>query len=92
MTKRKTIAVKDVIGIVNEMLKNSEADAKDVRLGASRVLEQVLMKTGHYSGFRYLLPEEVKSGPPGINYVNGLPDTNYNKRFDNTDETRVHYF
>lgn len=92
MNKRKTIAVDDVVGIVNQILKNSEVDAKDVRLGASQVLHQVLMMTGNYKGFRYLRQEEVKSGPPGINCVDGVPYPDYDKRFANTDGSRAHYF
>ena len=92
MNKRKTINVTDLVDMVNEICKDSAPDRADVRQGAMNVLEGVLHETGNYSGFRYLLNTECE-GNPGVNYdERGLPDTDYEARFANTDKTRVKYF
>lgn len=92
--KRKTIPVTEVVDMVNEMLKLSEASRVDIRQGAINVLEQVLFNTRNYHGFRYLMKNEVISGNPGVNQDDstGEPCLDYGARFANTDSTRVHYF
>lgn len=92
MNKRKTINVTDLVDMVNGMLKLSESDRADVRQGAMNVLEGVLHETGNYKGFRYLLKDEVLSGNPGVNYLDGNPHPNPTTRFAETDRTRVEYY
>lgn len=88
---RKTFNVSDLVDTVNAMLKNSDPDRADIRQGAMNVLEQVLHDSGNYKGFRYLLNMECK-GMPGVNYLGNMPHPDYEKRFENTDRTRVMYF
>lgn len=90
MVKRKTINVSALTDMVNSILKDSGANQAVMREGAINVLEAVLHETGNYRGFRYLLSGEC-DGLPGVNYLNGLPHPNYEKRFANTDNTRVSY-
>ena len=88
---RKTIPVKDVVTMVNEMLRMSECN-DDIRRGASMVLEDILFKTNNYRGFGYLLEDQVPAGQqPGVRYANGeiLP---YPERFENTDDSRRNYY
>ena len=93
MNKRKTIPVTELVDMVNDMLKLSEAGRSDIRRGAINVLEQVLFNTRNYHGFRYLMKDEVISGNPGVNQdASGEPCLDYETRFANTDSTRVQYF
>jgi hypothetical protein len=56
-------------------------------------LEYVLHESGNYRGFRYLLAAEVPAGAkPGVIYEGHLPHPDIEKRFANTDNTRVQYF
>ena len=89
---RKTISVISLINRTNEICKNSQANAVDVRQGAMTLLESVLHDTGSYKGFRYLLSSEIQDGSPGVNYLNGQPDPDLTQRFANTDRTRVQYY
>ena len=97
MSKRKTIAVEDVISFVNDMLRDSDNDRVAARIGAYLVLEEILHRTGNYNGFRYLTKQDVRSDyTVGVNYeVNQhgalVPCEDYNKRFENTDESRRRY-
>ena len=91
MAKRKTIEVEALVNMVNGMLKDSAADAVDVRQGVKNLLEHVLHITGNYKGFRYLLKEEIPNGQPGIHYLDGQPHPNPTVRFAETDRTRVQY-
>ena len=91
MSKRKTIAIVELVKTVNEMLKSSAPEAAAVRQGMMLVLEETLHRSGNYRGFRYLLAEEV-AGRPGINYLNGLPHPDLAVRFADTDRTRVAYY
>lgn len=54
MTTRKTIPVEDVKRMANDMLRDSVDDMTDGRIAVAILLEQVLMATGNYHGFRYL--------------------------------------
>lgn len=87
---RKTFSVDALRDMVNQMCKDSVPESQGIRQGAMLVLEQVLHDTGNYKGFRYLLEGEC-TGQPGVNYLNGLPHPDYQKRFENTDPTRVQY-
>ena len=89
---RKTVTVEFLINMTNDICKDSAPDRVDVRQGAMNLLESALHSTGNYKGFRYLLNTECE-GNPGVNYdERGLPDTDYEARFANTDKTRVKYF
>jgi len=91
MSKRKTVAVSELITMVNSICKDSQADRSDVRQGAMNVLESVLHSTGNYKGFRYLLANECV-GKPGVIYEGNMPHPDIEHRFKNTDCTRVQYF
>ena len=95
---RKTINVEEVKGMANRALEASmrwsETESKYVpvdrywRQGVMLMVEQVLMSTDNYKGFRYLALDEVPQGRmPGIRR-----DRGQEKQFDNTDNTRVRYF
>ena len=98
MASRKTIEVEKVKGIANRALEASmrwsETDNKYVpvdrywRQGVMLMVEKVLMESNNYKGFRYLALNEVPEGAmPGIRR-----DRGEEKKFDNTDNTRVRYF
>ena len=54
-----------------------------------QVLEDVLLDSGNYKGFRYLTEAEVPEGfKPGINSDSDNSDT----KFTNCDSTRIHYY
>lgn len=91
MAKRKTFDVSELVSVTNNILKNSDSDCIDRRIGAMSVLETVLHSTGNYKGFRYLLEDECK-GKPGVNYIDGMPHPNPTSRFTGTDSTRVQYY
>jgi hypothetical protein len=91
MGKRKTISVEQVLTYANMQLKGSVTPSGH-RDGICTMIEQVLMDTGNYAGFRYLTSVDVPTGhTPGIHYDEGgiLP---YPERFVNTDESRREYF
>ena len=79
---RKTVGVEAIVDQVNASLKESTCSA-DVRLGMCTVVEQVLMASNNYAGFRYLDATEVPSGQlPGV-----IRATN-----DIVDDSRRQYF
>lgn len=55
MAARKTYPVEDLKVFVNDALA-SESSTLDGRVAASIILERVLMDTGNYKGFQYVLP------------------------------------
>ena len=91
MSKRKTVAVSELITMVNSICKDSQSDRSDVRQGAMNVLESVLHSTGNYKGFRYLLAGEC-GGAPGVIYEGNMPHPDIELRFKGTDRTRVEYY
>ena len=107
---RKTINVEKVKGMANRALEASmrwcdeEAKYVDVdrywRQGVMLMVEQVLMDSDNYKGFRYLREDEVpEKALPGIREtesgfgksIEELEDIQFG-RFENTDNTRVRYF
>ena len=65
---RKTIEVNKIIDFVNSRNKKSTC-SKDTRIGWNELLEQIIMETDNYNGFRYLTFDDVEHGQlPGINY------------------------
>lgn len=96
MAKKKTFAVTEMVDLANGILKNSKGESKERRIGTMLLLEEILHRTGNYNGFRYLLADECE-GLPGVNYARNdkgmmMPDPDIDKRFANTDSTRVMYF
>lgn len=50
---RKTIDVEYMKAFANSMLAGTDPKQKDVRLGVSLMLEEILHRTGNYKGFKY---------------------------------------
>ena len=70
MTNRKTVDVEYVKMYGNDMLRESPDASVDHRVGIQTMVEQVLMETGNYRGYRYLTMEDFKGTEnkrPGIN-------------------------
>ena len=85
---RKTINVEEVKDWANQQLEATDSVDCAWRQGVMTMLENVLMSTDNYKGFRYLAVDEVPTGcRPGIRR-----DRGQEKQFDNTDDTRVRYF
>ena len=89
MAKRKTFEVETLKNRVNHMLASSAAGEVQFRTAYIVLLESILHETGNYKGFCHLLDCD---GLPGINYLDGQPHPDYDKRFENTDRTRVLYY
>lgn len=69
--KRKNIPVKEFVNMGNQILRDCRENA-DFRKGVFLVMEEVLMQTGQYQGFRYLTEKEVPEGEdPGVKTVDG---------------------
>ncbi len=88
---RKTVKVEDLVATVNRMCQTSGPEVKGIRQGMMFLLEDVLHQTHNYKGFRFLRADECV-GQPGVNYVDNMPHPDIEKRFENTDSTRVQYF
>ena len=86
------LSVQFIVEHANQILRNSDADRVKQREGVQTLVESILHDSDNYKGFRYLLADEVADGVPGINYLDGVPHPDYEKRFANTDRTRVMYF
>ena len=91
MARRKTIDVEVVKEWANQQLESADwatNNPKIYRYGIMNMLENVLMSTGNYKGFRYLGVDEIPAGcTPGVRR-----DRDADHLFDNTDNTRVRYF
>jgi hypothetical protein len=93
MAKRKTFDVQEFKTSINRMLAGSVISPEG-RKSMMIVLEDVLMQTGNYKGYRYLGENEVPFGhPPGINNsayeITDKPSTE--DLFFLTDDTRICY-
>lgn len=90
--KRKTIAVEKVLEMANHLLRHSADSAVGGREGIQTFIENILFETGNYNGFRYLnkndMAESNMGKSVGIN-IDAFDD--YEKRFADTDKTRVEY-
>ena len=91
---RKTINVETIKDWANEQLVSDSRlgqfrpVGRGYRHGIMNMIENVLMSTDNYKGFRYLGKDEVPKGhPPGI-YRNHRDEP----VFTDTDNTRVRYF
>lgn len=91
--RRKTVNVADLVKETNRILRESTCSA-EMRKGVMITMENILMDTKNYRGFRYLTPDEVPAGHlPGINTAeHGQFEEDYEKRFANTDSSRVNYY
>jgi hypothetical protein len=90
MAKRKTFNVEEFKASINRMLAGSVITPEG-RKSMIIILEDVLMQTGNYKGFRYLSEKEVPAGhKAGINHSDYFQPT-HEELFDNTDNTRVCY-
>ena len=91
MASRKTIDVEVVKEWANQQLELADMagnNPKIYRHGIMNMIENVLMSTGNYKGFRYLGVDEVPEGcTPGVRR-----DRDADNLFDNADNTRVRYF
>lgn len=93
MAKRKTIEVSALKDQINFMLANSRCSV-DGRKSMMVILENVLMDTKNYNGFRYLGEKEIPAGE-----FPGIFDSQYEKKrnpttddlFYGTDNTRICY-
>lgn len=82
---KKTFSVYELLRIVNERNLKSICSA-DIRQGWNSLLEEVLHKTGNYSGYGYLEQKDVPEGcRPGI------AKTSLGQRYF-PDETRRLYY
>ena len=89
---RKTIDVRSVIEKINERLRDN-ITSLDYRWGIISIAESVLFTTGNYTGFRYLLQNEIPAGQlPGVHYIGDMPHPDIELRFHNTDSTRRAYY
>ena len=90
MSKRKTFNVEAFKQSINRMLAGSVIEPEG-RKSMLIILEDVLMQTGNYKGFRYLTEKEVPVGhKPGINHSDYFQPT-HEELFGDTDNTRVCY-
>ena len=93
MAKRKTIEVSALKDQINFMLANSRCSVEG-RKSMMVILENVLMDTKNYNGFRYLGEKEIPAGE-----FPGIFDSQYEKKrnpttddlFYGTDNTRICY-
>lgn len=81
MSKRKTMAVTDIVDMANRYLELPNAPGivdDQFRQGVIALLEHVLHRTENYRGFRYQPSERVEEPPfaPGTTYLRpGYNDT-----------------
>ena len=89
---RKTQTIDEIVTRANEYLRITDADMRGRRQGVIDLVTGLLMQTGNYRGFSYLLETDVANGVGGINYVDGVPHPDVLERFVNTDPTRVRIY
>jgi hypothetical protein len=95
MKTRKTIAVESIKNRINSMLLNSSDSDRYARDTMISFIENVLMETGNYKGFRYLIEEDMEKSEYGIIPGRHFPtdvELTIDQQFANTDCTRVQYF
>jgi len=87
MKARKTMNVEDFKNNVNAILDTYDQDhcPPEYVKGIRDILEDVLMKTGNYRGFKYLTAPSG-NGQPGIRWNGNVAV------FNDTDDNRVKYF
>ena len=73
MSRRKNIAIRDLIDLVNRKNRISFC-SPETRAGWNSLLDEVLHKADVYRGFRYLSAHEVPAGHlPGMEEVSADP-------------------
>jgi len=85
MSKRKTIEVEAIKDQANKVFRDSADEYKTGRAATQTFVEDLLMKTGNYKGFRYLTKGETAGKSFGITFDETNTPT-YN------DQTRVSFY
>jgi hypothetical protein len=67
--KRSTIAVDEIKARANQVFRDSEDHFKTGRASTKLFVEDILMKTGNYRGFRYLSETETNGKSFGIRFA-----------------------
>lgn len=92
---RKTVEISYLRTMINDILAlhmGNGVEDRRYREGMIAVLEAALHETGNYRGFVYLTSEQVPAlNAPGIQYLDGMMHPDYQKRFENTDPTRIRF-
>ena len=65
MMKRKTVDVEYMKAFANGMMASTNPLGKEVRLGVSYMLEEMLHRTGNYKGFKFLDQKVLDNQPDG---------------------------
>ena len=100
MPKRKTISVAETVNQLNKNLKNSDfqdldsTQGKAFRQGICAAIEQILIATNQYQGFKYIDKKDaIKPYAFGCDYSK-LTDTVEEQvaAFEGSDSTRRQYF
>jgi hypothetical protein len=105
MTKRKTFSVDSLKTKVNAILTAPESkwNTEESRAALAVMLSDVLHETGNYNGFNYIPSYDAKKlgfgDRPGVwysgdgdTYAEGAELLSSEKRFENTDSSRVYYY
>jgi hypothetical protein len=75
LSKRRTIKIDELKARANQTFVDSEENFRDGRKAIFLFVEDILMKTDNYHGFRYLTQDELKSGvKPGIVFPESFED------------------
>jgi len=86
---RKTIKIDDVKDRVNNILLHTMDVDKEARNTMAMFIENILIETGNYKGFKYLDQIDMLSSINGVSY--GIDPTTEDQ-FAVTDNTRVKYY
>jgi hypothetical protein len=62
MSKKKTIAIADIVERANKVFRESEDSYTQGRRYTQAFVENILIDTGNYNGFNYLAKREVEPG------------------------------
>jgi hypothetical protein len=88
---RKTIEINNIKEKINGIILNSEDSQKETRAVLGLLLEEILMETNKYKGFKYLTKRDM-----GLSYSGttiGINDDQKDKTlFEGTDPTRIYYY
>ena len=85
MTKRNTIEVAEIVVKANQVFRDSEDDYVGGRIATKLFVEDILMKTGNYKGFRYLTKSDTGAKSFGIAFNEKNEPTFY-------DQSRVCFY
>jgi hypothetical protein len=88
---RKTIEINNIKEKINGIILNSEDNQKEVRESLGLLLEEILMETNNYKGFKYLTKKDMELSYSGTTV--GINDDQKGKTlFEGTDSTRIYYY